>query len=216
MNRISHLLLLLLIALLGNAQSNLQLSFNSTLGRSPFRVSYGDSLVYTIEISNVDTAEFSGNVFVAFKGSNMLDYDSISLGVLQIQAYKTVQQTIVIDVKPEYFKTGPEVVVVWPIFDNQQGNEVADFIFVKDIGSSIAEIKLNNYHYYITQNYLNCSNCDSGFKQVRIFNIAGNTIYTLSKQYFPTHLPINAAGVYFIQIDNADGTSQVLKWLRND
>jgi hypothetical protein len=196
-------------------QVNLQLSLNPATSTPPFRVNYGDTLTYNLEIINNDSVAFSGNVFVGFKGSNNLTYDSISLGILQIAPNGFEQRSISIDVQPQYFKTGPEVVVVWPIFDGKNGNEVADFIYVKSLLNGVEDELNPTKDYFIYQDVLSCSQCSLAFKRVRIFDLNGRVVFNQAFPTIPFELPVSNAGLYLMQLEALDGSTSIIKWLKH-
>lgn len=194
-------------------QANLQLSLNPATPNPPFRVFYGDTLVYDLEISNLDSIPFSGNVFVGFKGSNNNGYDSILLGALQIAPNSFVQRSIAIDVLPQYFKTGPEVVVVWPIFDGRSGSQVADFIYVKNHLNDIDQELVMAKDYFVLRHFLSCNRCEISFKRVRIFDLTGSVLFTQELPSFPLELPLKNAGLYFIQLEAVDGITSTIRFM---
>lgn len=196
-------------------QVNLQLSLNPATSTPPFRVNYGDTLTYDLEIINTDSVAFSGNVFVGFRGSNNVTYDSISLGVLQIAPNGFEQRSISIDVQPQYFKTGPEVVVVWPIFDGKNGNEVADFIYVKNLLNGVVDELNSTGDYFVYHNIIGCRQCSFAFKRVRIFDLNGNVVVTQEFPAIPFELPVYNAGLYLVQLEANDGSTSIIKWLKH-
>ncbi|MFN8292415.1 MAG: hypothetical protein U0T72_01750 [Chitinophagales bacterium] len=194
------------------AQVNLQISIDPLTSQPPFRVKYGDSISYSIEVLNTDSVVFAGSTYIGFKGSNTVNYDSVSLGILQIAPGSSVQKVIQIDVKPAYFKTGPEVVVVWPIFDGKAGNEVADFILVKDVVNGMSDVEEVQHPYFISSNILQCMECISAVKRVRIFDLAGRIASTINYPAIPLGLEYVTKGMYIVQVEDEQGKYQVLKW----
>lgn len=216
MRKFLYYLFILSFAFTTQAQTQIDLSIDPLTLQPPFRVSYGDTISYATEITNKDSNTVSGTLFIAFKGSNSVTYDSLNLGVVQIPPFGTIQRSISIDVQPQFFKPGPEVVVVWPIFSGNAGNQVADFIFVKDNLSNISNITSAQTNYFVWQNTLNSKSNISTLKQVRIFDISGQSLFNTQSENFPIELPKLNTGIYFIQIENITGEIEIVKWLNND
>ncbi|MBX2910003.1 MAG: T9SS type A sorting domain-containing protein [Chitinophagales bacterium] len=215
MRKFLHILFILSASLVAQSQTSIDLSINPLVTQPPFRVSYGDTISYATEITNQDSITFSGTLFIAFKGSNSTSYDSLNLGTVQIPPAGSIQRTISIDVQPQYFKPGPEVVVVWPIFSGTAGNQVADFIFVKDNLSNIEDNSLSETNYFVWNNNLKTNTDNNLLKQVRIFNLSGQEIFNTQNKNTPIALPILNAGLYFIQIEKLNGEFSTIKWIKN-
>lgn len=187
------------------------MEFNASLNNTPFRVAYGDSITYNVLIINPDSGVFSGNVYAGFTGSNSGTAGNTFIGTFQIPFGDTVFATIPIEVTPANFKVGPEVVVVWPIFNGNDGTQLADFIFVKETVSAIDEFYNETQKITIRNNAVYTD--DLQLKQVRIFDLSGRLISDFKPEQSSFPLPQLARSIYVIQCITKDNRNLVIKFM---
>ena len=193
------------------AQAQLRMEFNAALNNTPFRVSYGDSISYNVLIINLDSGVFSGNVSAGFTGSNSGNPGNAFLGSFQIQFGDTAFTSISIEVTPANFKVGPEVVVVWPIFNGNDGTQLADFIFVKENISSIDDFYSEQQKITIQNNTVYTD--DLQLKQVRIFDLSGRIVSDFKPEQSSFPLPPLARSLYVMQCITNDNRNLVVKFM---
>ncbi|MDW8273998.1 MAG: hypothetical protein RMJ53_07210 [Chitinophagales bacterium] len=199
-----HLIVLLFITFFeALANVELQMSFDPAgFQQAPFRVNYGDTLTYAVTIKNIGTASYNGSIKVLYTGTLSSIPDTIFLGQFQFNIGDSVSLIISIPVTNKHFKTGPEVVVVWPLFDGGSGNQIADFIFVNS-STSISEYSYDNNRYYIRYGKLFCKSFISPFVRVRIFDFSGRLISDDFTDTFPYILPL-FNHPYFLLVDDTE------------
>jgi hypothetical protein len=166
-----------------------------------------------VSLINEDTFAYSGLLYAGFGSGDGLVKDSVFIGNVQIGGSDTVPFTIQIPVTPQYFKSGPEVVVVWPIIGVDKGRDFIDFIFVDDV-LGVNEI-----------NALSVPAVEGGLlsfrdyaknepKHVRIMNSLGGLIYESVEQANELQLPVLSKGIYFVEVSSRDYKTSVLKFIR--
>jgi hypothetical protein len=187
------------------------MEFNAPLNNTPFRVAYGDSITYNVLIINPDSGIFSGNVYAGFTGSNSGTPANAFIGTFQIPFGDTVETSISIEVTPANFKIGPEVVVVWPIFNGNDGTQLADFIFVKENISAIDEFDKLIQKIAIVNNTVYTD--DLSLKQVRIFDLSGRIVSDFKPEQSSFPLPPLARSLYVMQCITNDNKNLVVKFM---
>lgn len=202
---------LLFICCMFSLKAQLRMEFNTTLNNTPFRVAYGDSVTYRVFIINQDSITLAGDLYAGFTGINSGTPGNAFLGSFQIAPGDTAHTSISIEVTPAYFKVGPEVVVVWPIFDGFNGTQLADFILVRDntsaindFDSEIQKIVIRNGNVYID---------DLQLKQVRIFDLSGRIVSDFAPEQSSFPLPPLARSIYVLQCITTDNKNIVVKFI---
>lgn len=207
MKNIFHLIAIICVLHYTSVEAQVRMEFNAALNNTPFRVAFGDTLNYNVFIINDDSSTYSGNLFAGFLGSNSGGADSVFVGTFQIPPNNTITATISILVQPQAFKTGPEVVVVWPIFDGGKGEQLADFIFVSDNLLSVENYTILNPT--IKNNII--STDKTALKRVRILALTGQTIFESEPNHFSMQLPKLTPSLYLIEYTTSDNRTSVMK-----
>ncbi len=198
MNRIKCLLITFLCICALHSSAQLLMQFNAARNATPFRVSYGDALVYEVIIINGDSSNsFSGNVYAGFLGSKSVAYDSVLIGSFSLGASDTVEAVISIDVVPEYFKEGPEVVVVWPIFNGEAGYQLADFVFIRGNLSSVSD-GAEDAHFFIANSRFYWDGLS--VEQVKIFAMNGQLVFQALQPAESFPVPDLPKGIYIVGV----------------
>ena len=192
-------------------QAQLRMEFNAALNNTPFRVTYGDSITYNVLIINPDSGVFSGNVYAGFTGSNSGNPGNAFLGTFQVPPGDTAYTSISIEVTPSNFKVGPEVVVVWPIFNGSDGTQLADFIFVKENISAVDDFNNEIQKIAIISNTVYTD--DLQLKQVRIFDLSGRIVSDFKPEQSSFPLPPLARSLYVMQCITNDNRNLVIKFM---
>jgi hypothetical protein len=196
------------------AADGLKFVINPDAASPPLRYIYGDSLSYEVSLINTDTTLYSGILYAGFRPGDGSNEDSVALGNIQIAGSDTLPFTIKIPVKPQYFKTGPEVVVVWPIIAGSKGNDFIDFIFIDQVLggidglSNIAEplVKGDRINFGVYG--------ENELKQVRIMDISGAMVYESAENTNEMILPVLAKGMYFAEVSSRGNKTTILRFIR--
>lgn len=119
-----------------------------------------------------------------------------------------------VNINPQYFSPGPDVVVVWPICTSPITDSVR--IPLNIIGpSGVGEEKADGFTYIITDRKILLQNTgtQTNFKQVRIVNLWGQTISSLSSNFI-SEIPVAdlPKGIYLCEITGSNNLRKVIKF----
>lgn len=217
MKKIRHLILLLLCTALSAAalaQNTLRIEIIPT-GVDSFAVIKNGSLPFTLRMYNdsttdyVDTIGFNYSIDSAGVGAPVTYTDTNGVSGLSynivsdtIFGQDSIDVTITINAGEPRFKTGPSVVVIWPI---RSSNEIAgnNLTFIVNVLTpngveDPADIKLR---VFMWEDKL-FINRQPGIQlnQLKIYDIAGREIFSKQNPADVTTLPLNAHGVYIAEI----------------
>lgn len=217
MKKIHHLILLLLCTALSApafAQNTLRIEIIPT-GSDSFTVIKNSSLPFTLRMHNdstthyVDTVTFNYSIDSAGIGAPITYTDTNGVTGLSyntvtdtIFGQDSIDVTVTINAGEPRFKSGPSVVVIWPIRSNGEitGNKLSFNINVLNPNGveDPADVRLRAYIW--EDKLLITRHPATQLKQLKIYDILGHEIFSKQNPADVTTLPLNAHGVYVAEI----------------
>jgi hypothetical protein len=188
MRKISLILVCLMFTAFAYAQS-VQLRFvNNQFGiQTSF---FNDTIFLNDSIYNAGVQPFTGSVYTGCRiNSTVLPLPSggiIDSLIVQNAVLDTnnnpVGFTLRVKISPQYFNVGPNVVVIWPIY-NGMPTTISDSLHLNVIATyhtGIEESPASRIYLYQIGDRLNINmgERETTVKQVRIFDILGKSVYT--------------------------------------
>lgn len=151
---------------------------------------FNDTLYINDSIYNAGNQSFTGNIYTGCRiNSAVLPLPSggiVDSLIVQNAVLDTnnnpVGFTLRVKISPQYFNIGPNVVVIWPIY-NGMPTTISDSIHLNVIATYHTGIDESPaaliYLYQIGDRLnINMGERENTVKQVRIFDILGKTVYT--------------------------------------
>ncbi|HLP19323.1 MAG TPA: hypothetical protein VK174_03445 [Chitinophagales bacterium] len=232
MKKVRNLLLFILCACSANilhAQTALRIEMHSN---SPdgTTIEMGDTFSFAIRIINVDTGTYSGNISLAYKIIDDVDsltyigttgsLDSSGLnfydGPDNIPPGDTSYRSIYGRVNTPKFKTGPSVVVIWPIATNN-GYAINNMSFSIDIVDplNISRLTGGNIRVYTGNGNMQIErDGEINIKRVRIYDILGRQLLDVPNPANSMPLPGSGPGIYVAEIIYNNNQRQTFRFYR--
>jgi len=202
------LILLLVFGLKGISfgQAVLKFQRDSIPATSQF---FGDTLFFTDSLRNITTGSlFADSVSlgasVNYNPNNQTSVVSSLNGSLKtIQGGGQIPVSIYIIVKQQEFKTGPNIVIIWPIYKGAPTPRDSVYKRIYVIPTGIEEQIASRIYLYQQGKHIliNMGTVENLVKQVRIYNILGDLMVTNSATNSPTISTENwAKGIYICEV----------------
>ncbi len=119
-----------------------------------------------------------------------------------------------VNINPQFFAPGPDVVVVWPICTSPISDSVRIPLIIRG-PNGIAEGNKDRFTYIVTDHkiFLQNKTTETNFKQVRIVNLLGQTVSSFSANFI-SEIPVAdlPKGIYLCEITATDNTRKVIKF----
>ena len=190
---------------------------NYTLGT----VDLGYTITINARVSNYDSVPFIGTLDFGLRNnqqelsnSGVFNKPPYSSTQISLGPYETVPAIFSVDIDPQFFNPGPDVVVVWPICSKPIIDSIVININVLN-PNSITDNKDDLFTYLIVGNKILLKNyaAETNFKQVRIYNLMGQQVAELRSQFI-TEVPLPALpkGLYMCEFLAADGKRKVIRF----
>lgn len=182
-----------------NAQQGLALQLeNYTVQNQQGNVNFGYTITINSTLTNTDSANwFAGKVDFGLRNSsvvltqaNIFGKPTYSGDSIILQPGESVPAIFSVEVSPQYFGPGPDVVVVWPICTSPVNDSVVIPLLVNN-PSAIEKQQDIKQGFYVDKNefILLNNSLEEPIKQVRFYNLAGQLLSaTLNPQ--STHFSI--------------------------
>ena len=190
---------------------------NYTLGT----VDLGYTITINARVSNYDSVPFNGTLDFGLRNnqqelsnSGVFNKPPYSSTQISLGPYETVPAVFSVDIDPQFFNPGPDVVVVWPIC----GKPIIDSIVINInvlTPNSIADNKDDLFTFIVLGNKIFLKNYapETNFKQVRIYNLMGQQVSELHSQFITeVPLPVLPKGLYLCEFLSADGKRKVIRF----
>ncbi|HLP51715.1 MAG TPA: T9SS type A sorting domain-containing protein [Chitinophagales bacterium] len=232
MKKVRNLLLFIVCTCCANilhAQTALRIEIHSN---SPdgTTIEMGDTFSFAIRIINVDTGNYTGIVSLAYSiddGQDSLTYmgstgtsDSSGLyffeGNTSIPSGDTIIRSISGTVGPPRFKTGPSVVVIWPIATNN-GYAINNMSFSIDIVDplNIGRLAQGRIRVYTGNGNMQIERDEEiAIKRVRIYDILGRQLLDAPNPANSIPLPVSGPGIYVAEIIYNNNQRQTFRFYR--
>lgn len=186
-------------------------------------VGLGYTITVNAKVTNYDSVAFTGSLDFGLRNhqqtlSNTGIFNKPPYSSQQITLYpnETVPAIFSIDIDPQYFAPGPDVVVVWPICNQPITDSIVIDIYIETPSSVVAE-KNDLFNWILIDDYVFLKNLpsDINVQQVRLFNLLGQQIYNYRSQHISeVHLPIIPKGIYLCEFITTDNRRQVIRFFR--
>ncbi len=205
---------------IGRAQSsNIGIAL---IGYTIDTVNLGYTLTMNTDVTNLDSVPFSGRIDFGLRSniglitnSSVFDQPPYSGDSIYLGGHETVPAIFGVNINPQYFTPGPDVVVVWPICTAPNVDSIVLHIIVRD-PSSVDEPKAGLFSYYVQPDKIMFTNSNSslGFEQVRIFDVAGRQVFAVDGTNL-NEVPISQlpSGVYICQVIANNGLRVNFKFI---
>ncbi|MBL7779265.1 MAG: hypothetical protein JNK66_13375 [Chitinophagales bacterium] len=189
-NHLLPFLVILLSAYSTFAQQGLALQLeNYTVQNQQGNVNFGYTITINSTLTNTDSANwFAGTVDFGLRNSsvvltqaNIFGKPTYSGDSIILQPGESVPAVFSVEVSPQYFGPGPDVVVVWPICTSPVNDSVVIPLLVNN-PSAIEEQQAIKQSFYVDKNefiLLNHS-AEQVIKQVRFYHINGQQLSVIS------------------------------------
>ncbi len=185
-------------------------------------VGYNYTITINARVSNYDSVSFAGVIdFGLRNNSHILTNSAVfnkppycTPNQITLYPYETVPAVFSVDIDPQYFSPGPDVVVVWPICPKPIIDSIEIDIYVQT-PSSIKDDKEELFGFFIMNNKLFLKNygAQTNFKQVRIYNLIGQQVSLYSSDFITeVPLPVLPKGLYLCELITADNKRKVIRF----
>lgn len=184
-------------------------------------VGLGYTITVNANVTNYDSLIFTGTLDFGLRNnqqtlSNTGVFNKPPYSSQQITLYpnETVPAIFSIDIDPQYFAPGPDVVVVWPICSQPIADSVVIDIYI-ETPSAIASGPNDLFSWILLNDHIFLKNLapDINVQQVRLFNLLGQQIYTYRSQFITeVQLPATSKGVYLCEFITSDNRRQVIRF----
>lgn len=185
-------------------------------------VGFGYTITINAQVTNYDTLAFNGNIDFGLKNSTynlsaagLFNKPPYSSSYISLHPNETVPAVFSIDIDPQYFAPGPDVVVVWPICSGPVADSVLIPIFI-ETPNGIQDERSDLFAYLPAPGRIFIKGYHAGLniEQVRFFNLMGQQIAALQGNYI-TEVPVPdlPGGLYLCEFITADKRRQVIKLL---
>ena len=119
-----------------------------------------------------------------------------------------------VDIDPQFFSPGPDVVVVWPICTSPITDSVRIPLNIVS-PNAITDEQEQKFNYFVTEDKIFLQNIyqQINFKQVRIISLLGQTVSSLTSNFI-TEIPIPdlPKGIYLCELVTNDNSHSVIKF----
>lgn len=187
----------------------------------------GYTMTINARLVNYDSLQYVGVVDFGLRNKDRVLSDNRSVftrpsyGGLPIilEGRETVPAIFNVTLDAQYFKPGPDVVVVWPITPLPFYDSIEIPLTVLENGTlglaSIPEETSLSFNYVLTESKIMLLNlsAETNFKQVRIFDLEGQKVSELKADHIrEVPLPAMPQGIYLSEFTAADGRRKVVKF----
>lgn len=189
---------------------------------STVNVYLGYTLTISTNVKNTDSANnFTGTLDFGLRNTSTVLSNAFifhkppySANTISLAPDESVPAIFSVNISPQYFSSGPDVVVVWPISTSPITDSVRIPINIQN-PNGIGEEKNEGFTYLITPQKIFLQNIapQINFKQVRIFNLFGQSVSFLSADFI-TEIPVPdlPRGIYLCEMITADNQRRVIKF----
>lgn len=184
-------------------------------------VGFSYTITINARVSNYDSVPFAGvldfglrNDHQVLSNTGIFNKPPYSQNQVSLYPYETVPAIFSVDIDPQYFSPGPDVVVVWPICTKPIVDSILINIFVET--PSVVKNEKEELFNYIVMNdriFLKSLSSETNIQQVRLFDVLGRQI-SEARASFITEFPIptTAKGIYLAEFLAVDGRRKVVKF----
>jgi hypothetical protein len=205
-----------------NAQQGIGVTLINYTVQNDTTVPLGYTITINAEIRNFDSTQFSGNIDFGLRNNsqvlsftNTFNKPPYSGNQITLSPLEVIPAIFSVDIDPQYYAPGPDVVVVWPICNQP----IADSILIPlniEGPSDLLDDKSIQFSYTVSSNDLVLFNVPSEttFKQVRILNILGGVELTLENPNISL-IPLGnlTRGLLFCEFVTTDEKRRVIKFI---
>lgn len=181
----------------------------------------GYTITISAQLTNFDSLPFHDTIDFGLRGNQQTLSNAGIFGkpiysgrYIYLHGYESVPAIFSVTIEQQYFAPGPAVVVVWPLCPVPSVDSVVINFTVRD-PSGISSTKEDPFSYIVLNNTILLKNLDAktNFKQVRIFNLLGEQVFSLQSSYI-TEIPVPnlPKGIYLCELSAADNTKRVIKF----
>jgi len=185
-------------------------------------VGYNYTITINARVSNYDSLPFIGVIdFGLHNNSHVLSNSTLfnkppycTPNQISLYPYETVPAVFSIDIDPQFFSPGPDVVVVWPISTKPIIDSIVIAIYVQT-PSGIKDDTEELFGFFIMNNKLFLKNYGTAtnFKQVRIYNLIGQQVSEFRSDFITeVPLPNLPKGLYLCELITADNKRKVIRF----
>lgn len=185
-------------------------------------VGYNYTITINARVSNYDSLPFTGIIdFGLHNNTHILTGESLfnkppycTPNSISLYPYETVPAVFSIDIDPQFFSPGPDVVVVWPICTKPIIDSIVIDIYVQT-PSGIEDDKEELFGFFIMNNKLFLKNygAQTNFKQVRIYNLLGQQVSEFHFEFITeVPLPNLPKGLYLCELITGDNKRKVIRF----
>jgi hypothetical protein len=226
MSRIrQHLLFigLLLIATVGFSQSSLRLNIVAVSDSNPV---LGEEILVFTNLQNTDTNNtFTGvvNFEVAnnlqnLSSSNILNTPPYSGTQITLGPQEEIPALFTVKVDAQFFKTGPDIIVIWPITTHPQKDTLRIPILIRE-PLGFEGLLTKNTFLSVSGNQLLIHtdlNTNNTLKQVRIFDLSGQLILQQGNEEKNTSIGIDELprGMFICELLYSNNKRNVMKFVK--
>jgi hypothetical protein len=217
------IILAFLIGLSAFSQARLQLNVITVSDTSP---KIGDVVTVFANLQNIDSSQtFSGVVTFGaannsqiFTGANILSSPPYSGTQIQLLPKEKIPALFDIEIDQQYFKVGPDIIVIWPIFQHPANDSIFIPINIQ-LPTGIGEVAANKWtctaHNDVLQ--IRVARSTRLLKQVRIFATNGTVIVTQESTENSLDITTQALsqGLYLCELLFQNGERKVLKFIKS-
>lgn len=194
-----------------------------SLSGFPASINMGDTLKFTVYISNKSPDNFLGDITINLQADTMAPLVVYTDQGKTLNSGDTVSYKISVpNVSSNNFHLGSNIVVVWPSGAGFTTGIQAQATLLVNPPSGIQENKArfsirtypNPIKDYLKINYLN-KDLIKEIQKVRIYNILGEEIYSSNKEVYIINTKEFETGVYFLEFILNDNSKMLQKFIKS-
>ncbi|HLP53267.1 MAG TPA: T9SS type A sorting domain-containing protein [Chitinophagales bacterium] len=186
-------------------------------------VGLGYTITINAQVTNFDSVPFNGVIDFGLRTDNYILTNSAvfnkppfssNTNTITLYPYETVPSIFSVDIDPQYFTPGPDVVVVWPICTQPVVDSIVIPILI-EAPNGIAGHQDPLFSYMVLNNRIFIRNFDgsTNLQQVRIYNLMGQQLSTLqSDNITEVPLPALPKGIYLAEFIAANGKRRLIRF----
>lgn len=214
---------LLLVATTGFSQSSLRLNVITVSDTAP---ALGDEILVFANLQNTDsTNAFSGvvNFEVAngiqnLSNNNILSSPPYSGTQITLNPKEEIPALFTVKVDEQYFKAGPDIIVIWPITTLPPKDSIRIPITIHQ-ALGIEGLAQNKPHLFVSGNQLLIHtgfNANNDLKQVRIFDLSGQLLLQHSSEEKNISIGIEEIprGLFICELLYSNNKRNVMKFVK--
>lgn len=194
----------------------------SVIGYYLDTVNLGYTLNINAEVTNHDSTPFAGSLNFALSNQNgiitntsVFDKPPYSGDSIYLGGHQTVPAIFGVNINPQYFTPGPDVVVVWPICTAPVSDSIILSIYVRD-PSGINDPGNNSVSYVVTHDKIMFTGTSATLQleQVRIYDGLGKLAVSVNEVNI-REVPTGqlSRGIYLCQFMTNEGVKGSFKFL---